>query len=778
MWLLDDRQRRCDSIGNDLVKTAFDKCPQVDFLVWICPRSVNNSGFVEKTFSIIDNVDPKDFKFLVDMSVLFVHRSNILPRLSVRDARVEDTDDLIPILKLSNPNLSDVQGSNILADLIQSQDESNHFFVGCSGNRITGMLATSIEVNMALIVKVFDIDPFADLVIQKAELPRPPPTLISICGDIRLIDSTTLEDICENLGCIFVNAETLDISTEEEGIFVGLSALQSEIKIKSAEAISKGVPPVACLVYGFPRNEDDADAMIDMSFTFNTYLELQNISEDADIDDNDDFCNFHVDGIEVLRSKWFVDDDVLAPDLSVVFNWQRCLVDNSVQSVSETIEQIQKDIHGFVKTRAQEVEEIEMQYRQEPPKANAFAITSFCIEPENASRSEDLLRIAFEDNNNKDYGLFMIPCNSAPNRLVDFMVPVRLRSGVCFDQALFVVHREALNAGEYFHILRYTEKQSAMLTDFLSPQNPQNAKKMQTFCTNTLRESDVELRDNPGEVSFVACISHEIVGVINLSRKIVSLEDINWFRANFELDDQINFERHRGRSQACIVQWLLSPIYFRWAKYMLQEVMRLYGKSLLYYNEQPTLALPLQVIQEMIPIRPRRRIQHINGRPAQPYLERPSEGAPGLGSITYAVTKRHLSLPRPTILTRVVIVGGNMSSFAMLEMLVFLKNIHLMNISIILESPPGPMHFNKTQHSEHTLRRYLDDYCGCLSPFDTSCPTESEFNSFGYAHKVNVITGRLTDIDRSNRAIVVSNEIIVEYDVLVVANCVQGNNKE
>jgi NADH dehydrogenase FAD-containing subunit len=44
----------------------------------------------------------------------------------------------------------------------------------------------------------------------------------------------------------------------------------------------------------------------------------------------------------------------------------------------------------------------------------------------------------------------------------------------------------------------------------------------------------------------------------------------------------------------------------------------------------------------------------------------------------------------------------------------------------------------------------------------------------GLAHRVTIVKGRLTDIDRDNRAIVISDEIVVEYDLLVLAAGVQG----
>jgi hypothetical protein len=63
-----------------------------------------------------DNIDP-----LENHSVQVMYRTDFLPRLSVRRARVEDNDDLLPILEASNPNLIQGQEDFFLADLVASQ---------------------------------------------------------------------------------------------------------------------------------------------------------------------------------------------------------------------------------------------------------------------------------------------------------------------------------------------------------------------------------------------------------------------------------------------------------------------------------------------------------------------------------------------------------------------------------------------------------------------------------------------------------------------------------
>jgi NADH dehydrogenase FAD-containing subunit len=52
--------------------------------------------------------------------------------------------------------------------------------------------------------------------------------------------------------------------------------------------------------------------------------------------------------------------------------------------------------------------------------------------------------------------------------------------------------------------------------------------------------------------------------------------------------------------------------------------------------------------------------------------------------------------------------------------------------------------------------------------------TEQELNALGLPARCTLVQGRLTDIDRKNRAVIVSDEVIVEYDVLVIASGMQG----
>jgi hypothetical protein len=216
-WILDESSKHYEEACHDMIKQAFTIASHVDFFAWVVPKNFFPSDFILNTFSLLKFETSEDramdtIRILDGYKVLFLHRSNFLPRLLVREARIEDNDDLIPILQHSNPDILVGQESYFLADLIQKQDDVNRFYVGLRQKAaVAGMLATSLDVNVPLIQKVFDIAPFPDLMVKKEVRPLPPPLLISVVGELRLLNVKALQESVTAQNCIFVNAESMKL---------------------------------------------------------------------------------------------------------------------------------------------------------------------------------------------------------------------------------------------------------------------------------------------------------------------------------------------------------------------------------------------------------------------------------------------------------------------------------------------------------------------------------------------------------------------------------------
>lgn len=216
-WLMDDKQ----PVGKNILYEAFSQLPNLEYVVWVCPINFMVDDYVQNNFSLMifdlesygDDYTPK--QLFGNNKVIYLHRSSILPRLKVRKARVEDNDDLIPIIERSNPSMLEGQNSYFLAELIDSQDNNNQICVGLHDNHIQGMLATSLDVNMSLIMKIFDIDSYPDLVIKADQLPLPEPLVIGIIGDLRILNPQAVEISVSHQHCIFVNAEKLKLDSHD-----------------------------------------------------------------------------------------------------------------------------------------------------------------------------------------------------------------------------------------------------------------------------------------------------------------------------------------------------------------------------------------------------------------------------------------------------------------------------------------------------------------------------------------------------------------------------------
>ena len=108
---------------------------------------------------------------------------------------------------------------------------------------------------------------------------------------------------------------------------------------------------------------------------------------------------------------------------------------------------------------------------------------------------------------------------------------------------------------------------------------------------------------------FAVMMGKELIGVIGLSRKIVTNEDVTWIKSNYHVEDYINFDKHRGRAQAAITHWVVNPAFARCSRYLVREIMRRYGKTLLYYQTAKDSPPPREVVEEFVPVMPRKRMQ-------------------------------------------------------------------------------------------------------------------------------------------------------------------------
>jgi hypothetical protein len=749
-------------------------------------------------------------------------------------------------------------------------------------------------VNVSLIQKVFDVSPFPDLMIKKEERPLPPPLLISIVGDLRLVHVPTLKQAVQDLNCLFVNAETMKLplpvassggvaeskatdakktpgddkkadakgqvpaAAEEKApapktASKSTAAAPAEAKdAASLQADSKdavdakndnGLAPEAPVIsplqafledqlraytdanpatplsgivlFGYPRSENEAyERLQEMIFNFDYLVEVRNVAEDAEEDEEDEFLQHHLDAVEVLKDQYYASEGksgetpthrathhhhgAPTPTAQVQTtpaaagrhkaSWRRVAVAGAGSGVGaseaevaaaefglvDSARSVAVDLTRIVDHRQLRIETQRQRDRDEPPKANAFALTVFCMEPDFDSRGSDLIKIAFEDHPNHDYCLFMFANDKPPSAdQLRCMTYVNLLPGVSFDQSFYLMHRSAFLVHEHMRVKRVGRDLVPSLEEFAAMLPESERATLLDGVRLSIQSGEVDLRDNPAEVCFAVTIGTTIVGAVNLSRRINSNEDAIWLRSNYHIDDLVNFERHRVRNQAIITQWMLDPIYSPFTRRVVQDIMRQYGKTLLYYHTPRDVCPPKNILEEFVALKPRRRMQP-GGTLQVEMVSRPSASIGGLGSDCplYCITKYFLSNPKDMIAKRVVIVGGSAHAYAVLDTLCSVPHLHFPNVYLILEKPPVALTLVPTESSEES--RLEESYSGCLSVQNEQYPIEQELFAMGLSHKISLLPGHLSDIDREHKAVVISDETVLEYDILILSTCTQG----
>jgi adenylate kinase family enzyme len=821
------------SIGEELLRTLFRLCPEVNYIFWVCVASVNPPEYLENTFtklnlskrSNIPDTDP--FK---KSAVYYLHRSKILPQLQVRSARVEDNDDLLPILQTSNPNIANGQEDYFLANLIQSQNESSKFFVGVSKNRPVGMLATSLDINADLLARVFALDLYPDLIVQPENDLTIRPHVTLLLGDPNIIRGLELLRLTKHTNTIWINCLKLKETVSNPN---NISAMEYISLIRNAiqRHSSSSANVKGFIITDCPRNEHDARALLSLireqRLLIDIVIEIEPMEEDEQEDllmqGDHDIVGEYLDAIELLRDPFTsTDTNTLNNELlQLHIEWIKIEDDgNGARSSSKLTDILISEMKNILLRYTKANEEI-LLANQNGPLTNAFAISLFSIDEKFESRSEDLIRVAFEEYPDKDYCILMIPNSRLPSQaLVHSMQCPQLRDGVSFDQSLYLIHRQSLLAHDTLLIERVQNPSHEMMEPFVHYLDLTDYQEMLNCLNRSLRDKDVDLANNPAEVSFQISCDGTLIGLICLSRKLTTSEDITALRENYLLDEMISFERHRSRSQAMITHFILNPIFYKWSRFIYREVMRFYHKTVLYFQGQKGVQPTVPIVEEMIPIQIRKKEF---AKPAEIFSQEEETGGGGhdreeegegkesgirtkerkrrskeetdLTTIQchrplFVLLKKDVSRSKEIIGKRVVVIGGgNGIAFKILESLCFAQGKHINNLYLVMESSPSSWDDllfpenaeDQGQGEEGDGSRLLshlikDNYSGCLSPKDIDDYTENELYALGLPNRVTLIQGKLTDIDRKNRAVIVSDEVIVEYDVLVLAAGCQGES--
>ncbi|XP_043075687.1 cilia- and flagella-associated protein 61 [Puntigrus tetrazona] len=387
-----------------------------------------------------------------------------------------------------------------------------------------------------------------------------------------------------------------------------------------------------------------------------------------------------------------------------------------------------------------------------PP--NAFCIQLFTMEKKFETRSADFLPYLFKLFLDRDFCVISVPKLTPEFPLLQSFIRVAPRDTSSSSQELYLCHRWGL--------ARTLEVRVAVSSDIPAVQSLNESLSQQESISEDLDLFLKARKDQGGTAlqAFVAQVEGRVVGLIIIRDE----EDIEFIRANFDVERFMYFSHHQREEHGRLCHFVLNPVFLHHTKYIFREVMRLAHKSCLYYLLHPSqynqtnvsLRSLTAVLNFMVPVSPRRQIIYpleelaINA----PSLQITKQQAP----FALYHTNRKLTMePKVTVNGRIVVVGASDTGLAFLEALTFCPHLRFNNLTLI---------------STHGLPdRSSDDNMRFLAT--SHCYSDQDGARLSLRSWISVVKGKMKAIDREAKHVELMEDGKVKYDYLILCTGLQ-----
>ncbi|NWV28409.1 CFA61 protein, partial [Origma solitaria] len=165
--------------SQEIVRRAFLLLPELQFiLLFLPPEKKLDMG------NVFERMTPAPGLFWDrGFTLLACPRHRCHPQLFVRQARMEDYDDLMQIWTPQSETLKETYGEYLLVDLIEREGEESQAAVCEVGGTAVGFMSLCSQVNVSLFQECFDLGPFQGLCKPRPEDIPKVPRKLSVQGD-------------------------------------------------------------------------------------------------------------------------------------------------------------------------------------------------------------------------------------------------------------------------------------------------------------------------------------------------------------------------------------------------------------------------------------------------------------------------------------------------------------------------------------------------------------------------------------------------------------------
>lgn len=147
--------------ATEIIRTVFNAVPFLHYIFLVVPQGAETGSTLSELFAPVAFKESFTGKLNVELQVC--HRHDHCAKLHTRPARVEDHDDLAPIFNRQSDVLTSTYGDFFLAELIESQDETNKCVVADVKGTAVGFMSVCASVDIDLLRSCFDLKPFNGL---------------------------------------------------------------------------------------------------------------------------------------------------------------------------------------------------------------------------------------------------------------------------------------------------------------------------------------------------------------------------------------------------------------------------------------------------------------------------------------------------------------------------------------------------------------------------------------------------------------------------------------
>ncbi|KAJ9598965.1 hypothetical protein L9F63_010559, partial [Diploptera punctata] len=381
---------------------------------------------------------------------------------------------------------------------------------------------------------------------------------------------------------------------------------------------------------------------------------------------------------------------------------------------------------------------------------NAFMIELFAMHRSFDERtSADFLEAAFECYPDLDYCILTIPPTCSCFPLLTYFVRVVPRPSRSFTHELYVCHKNSILSD--ITVREATTSDIPLVTSLISYQI--NKEKIQVdfeaainYDTNTLQ-------------AFVVLADNYIIGLA-----VVEPEDeMLYLTTHYNIEGYANLNLYNINSHGVLKHFSLSPIFSCHLRFLLSEIMRLTDFTCLYYqHSKKPKKLKIRdpdinsTLEAMIPILPRRQMVYCldsleKNIPQSTVLRNQKPFS------LYFMNKRFSTMPKFCVNTRIVVVGASETSLGFLKTLLFgPSSVYLTFNNVTLVSPHGlPGEFEIDRFSKNFFV-----YDGSNDYY--------YMNNLHLISYINIIYGKMTAINKSEKHIVINRKSLIQYDYLLL----------